>query len=159
MESHSSPTLNIDVKWGGAKTFFAGKGLFLLKIEGSGDLFLSSFGGIEVLEVDGKPSVYTRHIVEFEDSLDFKIKGAGGLKATLFSGEGLVAEFNGKGKVWIQTGLSRNTWDSYHLCYPQSLGDELISSFFESVKNSVDSCYMTQSCNDENTFIDVAREH
>ncbi|MEM0089288.1 MAG: TIGR00266 family protein, partial [Archaeoglobaceae archaeon] len=75
----------------------------LLKLEGSGDLFLSSFGGIEMIEVDGKLSVDTGHIVAFEDSLDFKVRGAGNLKATLLSGEGLVAEFNGKGKVWIQT--------------------------------------------------------
>ncbi|MFN3383444.1 MAG: TIGR00266 family protein [Archaeoglobaceae archaeon] len=99
----SSPTVDIDIKWGGAKTFFAGEGLFLLKIEGSGDLFLSSFGGIETLEVDGTLSVDTGHVVAFEDSLDFKIRGAGGLKATFLSGEGLVAEFKGKGKVWIQT--------------------------------------------------------
>ncbi|MEM0203134.1 MAG: TIGR00266 family protein [Archaeoglobaceae archaeon] len=99
----SSPTVDIDIKWGGAKTFFAGEGLFLLKLEGSGDLFLSSFGGIEMLEVDGKLSVDTGHIVAFEDSLDFKVRGAGGLKATILSGEGLVAEFNGKGKLWIQT--------------------------------------------------------
>lgn len=99
----SSPNVDIDIKWGGAKTFFAGEGLFLLKIEGSGDLFLSSFGGIEVLEVDGKLSIDTGHIVAFEETLDFKVRGAGGLKATILSGEGLVAEFSGKGKVWIQT--------------------------------------------------------
>lgn len=99
----SSPTIDINVKWGGAKTFFAGEGLFLLKIEGSGDLFLSSFGGIEMHEVDGKLSVDTGHIVAFEDSLDFRVRGAGGLKATFLSGEGLVVEFTGKGRVWIQT--------------------------------------------------------
>ncbi|MDK2794830.1 MAG: hypothetical protein PWQ58_29 [Archaeoglobaceae archaeon] len=99
----SSPDLKIDVKWGGAKTFFAGEGLFLLKLEGSGDLFLSSFGGIEEINVDGSLSVDTGHIVAFEETLDFRIRKAGGLKATIFSGEGLVAEFSGEGKVWIQT--------------------------------------------------------
>ncbi|MEM4945375.1 MAG: TIGR00266 family protein [Archaeoglobaceae archaeon] len=99
----SSPSIDIDIKWGGAKTFFAGEGLFLLKLEGSGDLFLSSFGGIEEINIDGSLSVDTGHIVAFEETLDFKIRKAGGLKATLLSGEGLVAEFNGKGKVWIQT--------------------------------------------------------
>lgn len=99
----SSPTVNIDIKWGGAKTFFAGEGLFLLKLEGSGDLFLSAFGGIEVIDVDGKLAVDTGHIVAFEDSLKFSVKPVGGLKATLLSGEGLIAEFSGNGKVWIQT--------------------------------------------------------
>ncbi|MEM2071096.1 MAG: TIGR00266 family protein [Archaeoglobaceae archaeon] len=99
----SSPSINIDTKWGGAKTFFAGEGLFLLKLEGVGDLFLASFGGIEEINVDGKLAVDTGHIVAFEDTLDFRITKVGGLKATLLSGEGLVAEFSGKGKVWIQT--------------------------------------------------------
>jgi len=99
----SSPTVSIDVKWGGAKTFFAGEGLFLLKLEGSGDLFLSSFGGVEELSVDGSLLVDTGHIVAFDESLDFRVRKAGGLKATILSGEGLVAEFSGKGKVWIQT--------------------------------------------------------
>ncbi len=99
----SSPEINIDTKWGGAKTFFAGEGLFLLKLEGSGDIFLSSFGGIHEVEVEGSLKVDTGHIVAFEETLDYKITKAGGLKATLFSGEGLVAEFTGNGKVWIQT--------------------------------------------------------
>lgn len=99
----SSPEIKIDTKWGGAKTFFAGEGLFLLKLEGSGDLWLSSFGGIEVIEVEDRLKVDTGHIVAFEDGVDFKISKAGGLKATLLSGEGLVAEFRGSGRVWIQT--------------------------------------------------------
>lgn len=99
----SSPEISIDTKWGGAKTFFAGEGLFLLKLEGSGDLFLSSFGSIEEIQVDGNLRVDTGHIVAFEDSLNFKVSRAGGLKATLLSGEGLVADFSGSGKVWIQT--------------------------------------------------------
>jgi uncharacterized protein (TIGR00266 family) len=99
----SSPEIDIDTKWGGAKTFFAGEGLFLLKLEGQGDLWLSSFGGVEGIDVDGRLKVDTGHIVAFEDTLDFSISRAGGLKATLLSGEGLVAEFRGYGKVWIQT--------------------------------------------------------
>ncbi len=95
--------VNISAKWGGAKTFFAGEGLILLKITGSGDVFLSSFGGIEELEVDGEMVVDTGHIVAFEDTLDFTVSRAGGLKATILSGEGLVAKFRGRGKVWIQT--------------------------------------------------------
>ncbi len=98
-----SPHLDVSTKWGGAKTFFAGEGLILLKIEGSGDVFLSSFGGIEELEVNGELVIDTGHIVAFEEGLDFTISRAGGLKATLLSGEGLVARFRGKGKVWIQT--------------------------------------------------------
>lgn len=98
-----SPDIEISSKWGGARSFFAGEGLILLKIEGDGDVFLSSFGGIEEVEVDGELVVDTGHIVAFEDGLDFTISKAGGLKATILSGEGLVAKFKGNGKVWIQT--------------------------------------------------------
>jgi uncharacterized protein (TIGR00266 family) len=38
--------LTIDTKWGGAKTFFGGEGLFVLQVSGSGLLLLSSFGAI-----------------------------------------------------------------------------------------------------------------
>ena len=99
----SSEGIEIDTKWGGARTFFAGEGLFLLRIEGRGDLFLSSFGSIEELQVDGKMRIDTGHIVAFEPTLDFRISKGGGLKATLLSGEGLVVDFTGRGKVWIQT--------------------------------------------------------
>lgn len=98
-----SPDLNIESKWGGARSFFAGEGLILLKIVGNGDVFLSSFGGIEEVSVSGELVVDTGHIVAFEEGLDFTISKAGGLKATLLSGEGLVARFRGTGKVWIQT--------------------------------------------------------
>jgi uncharacterized protein (TIGR00266 family) len=99
----SSTDIDVDTKWGGTKTFFAGEGLFLLKLEGSGDLWLSSFGGIEEVEVKDYLKVDTGHIVAFDEGLSFKVSRAGGLKATLLSGEGLVAEFSGSGKVWIQT--------------------------------------------------------
>ncbi len=99
----SSPGIDIDSKWGGAKSFFAGEGLILLRIEGAGDVFLSSFGGIIEREVKGKFVIDTGHIVAFDDSLDFKVRRAGGLKSTIFSGEGLVVEFKGSGRVWIQT--------------------------------------------------------
>lgn len=44
--------------------------------------------------------VDTGHVVAFEDSLSFDVKRVGGLKSTLFSGEGLVCEFEGDGRVW-----------------------------------------------------------
>ncbi|RLI80265.1 TIGR00266 family protein [Archaeoglobales archaeon] len=100
----SNPEIEIDTKWGGAKTFFAGEGLFLLKLEGAGDLFLSSFGGVEKIELNDESLVVdTGHIVAFDEGLKFKVKRVGGLKSTILSGEGLVAEFEGVGNVWIQT--------------------------------------------------------
>ena len=48
--------------------------------------------------------VDTGHIVAFDGNLKFKLKGvSGGLKSFFFSGEGLVCEFTGTGRVWIQS--------------------------------------------------------
>ena len=101
----SDPALDLDTEFGGARTFFGSEGLFLLRIQGSGPLFMSSYGAIEERELsaDETYTVDTGHIVAFEDSTDFTVRRVGGLKSTLLSGEGLVAEFSGEGRIWLQT--------------------------------------------------------
>ncbi len=98
--------INVDTKWGGAKTFFGGEGLFLLKISGIGSLFLSAYGAIVERKISDSYIVDTSHIVAFEETLNFKVKKAGNWKSFFFSGEGLVCEFHGNGKLLFQT---RNT--------------------------------------------------
>ncbi|WP_254278608.1 TIGR00266 family protein [Haloarcula marina] len=101
----SDPAIDVDTKFGGGKTFFGGEGLFLLKLSGTGPAFISSYGAIDEIHVEsGETAVVdTGHIVAFEESLDFSIRKVGGIKSTLFSGEGLVCEFTGEGTVWTQT--------------------------------------------------------
>lgn len=98
-----STSLDMDTQFAGMKGFFSGESVFWIKMSGSGDLLLNSFGGIFSVEVDGKYVVDTGHIVAYEDSLEFKPRRVGGWKSTILSGEGLVCEFNGKGKLWMQT--------------------------------------------------------
>lgn len=101
----SSPGITIDTKWGGAKTFFSKEGLFLLKISGTGQVFLSSYGAIH--EVDLAPGqqymVDTGHMVAWAEGITYKVTKVGGLKSTLFSGEGLVCELTGPGKIYLQS--------------------------------------------------------
>ena len=99
----ASPTIAVKLKFGGLKTMLGGEGLFLLSATGAGDLFINAYGGIRELDLNGSFIVDTGHIVAFEDSLTFNVKKVGSWKSTLFSGEGLVCEFSGKGKLWIQT--------------------------------------------------------
>ncbi len=101
----SSPEIEVNTKWGGAKTFFSKEGLFLLKMSGQGKLFLSSYGAIHniSLEAGQKYIVDTGHMVAFTEGVDYKVKKVGGLKSTLFSGEGLVCELTGPGKIMIQS--------------------------------------------------------
>jgi len=101
----STPELTVDTKWGGAKTFFSREGLFLLKVSGTGTLFVSSYGAIHEVELSAgqRYVVDTGHMVSFSEGVGYSVKRVGGLKSTLFSGEGLVCELTGPGKIMIQT--------------------------------------------------------
>lgn len=100
----SADGVDVDAKWGGARTFFGGEGLVMLKATGAGPLAFNSFGGVKEIAVDGEYVVDTGHIVAFEESLTFRVtKFGGGLKSFIFGGEGLVCNFSGTGRLWIQT--------------------------------------------------------
>ena len=100
----SDDAITTTAKWGGAKTFFGGEGLVMLKATGAGPIAFNSFGGIREIDIDGEFVVDTGHIVAFESSLTFKVsRFGGGWKAFIFGGEGLVCRFTGTGKLWIQT--------------------------------------------------------
>ena len=101
----ADPDIEVVTEFGGARTFFGGEGLFLLRLTGSGQAFLSSYGAIDDQRLGNGESlvVDTGHIVAFEGDLDFDVRKVGGLKSTLLSGEGLVCEFEGPGRVWTQT--------------------------------------------------------
>ncbi|TNE86884.1 MAG: TIGR00266 family protein [Deltaproteobacteria bacterium] len=99
----STPGIEVSAKWGGAKTFFGGEGLIMLRCEGQGDLWISSYGAIHQVDVQGGYTVDTSHIVAFDESLTFQVRKSGGLKSLFFSSEGLVCQFSGTGRLWIQT--------------------------------------------------------
>jgi len=101
----ATPAVEVDTSFGGARTFFGSEGLFLLALEGSGPAFLASYGAIHERELDAGERfvVDTGHIVAFEETATFDVRRVGGLKSTLFSGEGLVCEFEGPGRVWLQS--------------------------------------------------------
>jgi uncharacterized protein (TIGR00266 family) len=96
--------LDVDAEFGGTRTFFGSEGLFLLRVAGTGPLFLSSYGAIREVELGDEPTmVDTGHVVAFDATADFTVRRVGGLKSTVLSSEGLVCEFEGDGRVWLQT--------------------------------------------------------
>ena len=101
----SSPDVEIDTKLGDLKMIFGGMGLFLMKLEGKGDVFLSSFGALETIELEDEEVIVDNgNLVGFTEGLEYSLKKiGGGLKTTIFSGEGRVYEFRGTGKIFIQT--------------------------------------------------------
>jgi len=95
--------IEIDTKYGGLKSMFAGEGLFWLKISGTGTVFFNSYGGLKKVSIDGSYIVDTTHIVAFDANIQYTVQPVGGLKATFLSGEGLVCRYSGQGDLWIQT--------------------------------------------------------
>ena len=54
-------------------------------------------------ELDGDLRVDTGHVVAWTPGIAYTIGGMGGLKSTLFSGEGLTMNFSGQGTIWLQS--------------------------------------------------------
>lgn len=106
----SSPGVTLDTGWGGAKGFFSGTGVFLLKASGQGDVWISSYGAVHSIDI-GVPGTHaaqgytidTGHILAFTSGTDYAVTKVGGLKSLILSGEGLVARFNGQGKIYLTT--------------------------------------------------------
>ncbi len=101
----SDSGVEIDATFQGlGKALFSGESIFWVKCTGEGSVFLSSFGAIYEVDVDGDYIVDTGHIVAFEDTLEFKIKKAGrSLISSFLGGEGLVCRFQGQGKLYCQS--------------------------------------------------------
>lgn len=85
---------------------FGGEGFIMEKLEGDGMAFVHAGGHVE--ERDLQPGellkVDTGCIVAFTNTVDYDIQFVGGIKNTLFGGEGVFfATLRGPGKVWIQS--------------------------------------------------------
>lgn len=107
-------TIDVDTKWGGAKGFFSGTGMFLLHCTGTGKLALASYGALDSFSLDAGQAmtVDTGHIVKFDESVQFNVRRIGNWKSTFLSGEGLVCELAGPGTVMTQT-RSRDALESW----------------------------------------------
>jgi uncharacterized protein (TIGR00266 family) len=101
----SAMDIEIDTKWSGAKTFFASEGLVMLRARGTGKLLMSSYGAIHDMELSAgeTQTVDTGHLVAFTQGIGFKVRTIGGVKSTLLSGEGLVVDLTGPGRVLLQS--------------------------------------------------------
>jgi uncharacterized protein (TIGR00266 family) len=104
----SSVGVELTGSWQGARGFFGGQGLVLLKASGNGDVFFNSYGAILAMDVTQDFIVDSGYVVAFEDTLRYEVSTlpglrGGGFKRLFFSGEGLVCRFSGQGRVWVQT--------------------------------------------------------
>lgn len=96
--------VELDASWQGFKSLFSKEGLFWIKMGGSGQVVINSFGAIYPIEVDGEYIVDTGHIVAFDETLNFRLSKAGkSWLSSFLGGEGLICRFSGKGTVWCQS--------------------------------------------------------
>jgi uncharacterized protein (TIGR00266 family) len=86
--------------------FFGGEGFILQRLHGSGMAFVHAGGTLMTtqLGVGERLDVDTGCLVAFEPSVDYDIQRVGGIKTSLFGGEGLFfAKLTGPGRVYLQT--------------------------------------------------------
>ncbi|HIO72986.1 MAG TPA: AIM24 family protein, partial [Flavobacteriales bacterium] len=85
---------------------FGGEGFIMQKLEGDGMAFVHAGGTIieKTLEAGQVQKVDTGCLVAFEQTINYDIQFVGGIKNTLFGGEGLFfATLSGHGRIWIQS--------------------------------------------------------
>ncbi len=102
----SEQSVEINTQWGGFKNMFGSEGAFILRAEGAGQIVFACYGALEVwtLAAGQHITVDTGHMVAYEESVQMNLRRAtGGLVQSFKSGEGLVFDFEGPGRVWTQT--------------------------------------------------------
>ncbi|EKB61191.1 TIGR00266 family protein [Bergeyella zoohelcum] len=85
---------------------FGGEGFIMQKLEGDGMAFVHAGGHVteKELQVGEKIKIDTGCIVGFTQTVHYDVEFVGGIKNTLFGGEGVFfATLTGPGKIWIQT--------------------------------------------------------
>lgn len=96
------------------KAFLGGTGgFFVMETQGTGNILVSAFGDILTMEItpDKPLTIDNEHVVAWDASLDYDIHVASGTFG-FKTGEGVVNEFHGQGKVFIQTRNIHNLADA-----------------------------------------------
>ena len=91
---------------------FSGAGLFVLRARGRGRLVVAAHGAIlpYTLQNGETRVVDNGHLVAWSESMPYELRMAGShgglmsrMASSTMSGEGLMCEFTGPGKLWLQT--------------------------------------------------------
>ena len=101
----SSGGITLDTQYQGlTKGMFSKEGLVFVKASGQGDLLVNGFGRISSVDVSGGITIDNGHLIAFTEGLEYTISKAGsGWISSMMSGEGLVMNFRGQGKVLVQS--------------------------------------------------------
>lgn len=85
---------------------FGGEGFIMQRLTGDGWVFVQMGGTVIERELKAGEQLHvdTGCVAAYTQGIDFDLVGAGGIKSSLFGGEGLFfARLTGPGRVWIQS--------------------------------------------------------
>lgn len=102
----SDPSVELDTKWGGFKNLLGSEGGFVMRAGGQGSVVVSCYGALETWDLAPGQTITldTGHMVAYDESVTMGLrKITGGLAQTFKSGEGIVFDFTGPGRVMSQT--------------------------------------------------------
>lgn len=110
-ESHSflaaEATVNYDATLSRLTAgILGGEGLFLARFTGFGNLFLHSYGGLIVRDLQPGETIQVEasHLMAFEEGMPYSVQLVGGLRSIFFAHEGLFfVTITGPGRVWLHT--------------------------------------------------------
>lgn len=97
--------ISADPRWAGLQMVAMREGATMIRIRGEGQVLLAAYGGIEPFDLqDGQTLIFdSGHVVAFTEGMKVRVGPLAGLVTSALSGEGLVAEITGPGRVWTQT--------------------------------------------------------
>ena len=120
---------------------FGGEGFIMEKLEGDGMAFVHAGGHIIERELAPGETLHidTGCIVAYTKDVDFDIQMIGGIKNTIFGGEGVFfAVLRGPGKIWLQTLPIRRLASRIYQYAPQTGGRKEEGSLLGGLGNLID---------------------
>ncbi|HEU4348558.1 MAG TPA: AIM24 family protein, partial [Actinoplanes sp.] len=103
----NSHGVQIQTQWAGAQSLFGGEGGFVIQAAGQGDVVLGAYGAVDTIELAPGEAVTvdSGHLVAYDASVQSRLRRAveGRSVQSMKSGEGLVFDFAGPGRLLIQT--------------------------------------------------------
>jgi len=100
------PGVELDTKWGGFANLLGSEGGFVLHVTGQGPVVLAAYGAMDQHDLGPGQglTVDSGHLVAYDPGVTVKArKASSGVMNTLKSGEGVVMDFMGPGRVVTQS--------------------------------------------------------